>query len=102
MLILCKYMELSQKKQVSSVAIAALCLYSIQRENLVFKKALCMYDKTKCQIKSFLTLKAVAKKTDKKSKYFLANSKINLYYVRKDTHSFLVFEPLRGLNPFSH
>ena len=33
------------KKQVQSVPIAALCLYNIQRENLVFKNSLCMYDK---------------------------------------------------------
>ena len=34
--------ELSQKTMFQSVPIAALCLYNIQRENLVFKNSLCM------------------------------------------------------------
>ena len=38
-----KYNELSQKTSFQSVPIAALCLYNIQRKNLVFKNSLCMY-----------------------------------------------------------
>ena len=34
------YNELSQKTRFQSVPIAALCLYNIQRKNLVFKKSL--------------------------------------------------------------
>ena len=34
------YNELSQKTMFQSVPIAALCLYNIQRENLVFKNSL--------------------------------------------------------------
>ena len=34
--------ELSQKTRFQSVQIAALWLYNIQRESLVFKKSLCM------------------------------------------------------------
>ena len=34
------YNELSQKNRFQSVPIAALCLYNIQPENLVFKKSL--------------------------------------------------------------
>ena len=36
------YNELSQKNRFQSVPIAALCLYNIQRENLVFKNSLSM------------------------------------------------------------
>ena len=36
----CYYNELSQKTRSQSVRMAALCLYNIQRENLVFKKSL--------------------------------------------------------------
>ena len=35
------YNELSQKTGFQSVPIAALCLYNIQRENLVLKNSLC-------------------------------------------------------------
>ena len=35
-----RYNELSQKNRFQSVRITALCLYNIQRENLVFKKSL--------------------------------------------------------------
>ena len=31
------------KTRFQSVLIAALCLYNIQRENLVFKKSLCIH-----------------------------------------------------------
>ena len=46
------YNELSKKKQVQSVPIAALCLYNIQRENLVFKNSLCSCHEIKwsCEI----------------------------------------------------
>ena len=37
------YNELSHKNRFQSVPIAVLCLYKIQRENLVFKKFLCMF-----------------------------------------------------------
>ena len=37
------FYELSQKTRFQSVLIAALRLYNIQRENLVFKKSLCMW-----------------------------------------------------------
>ena len=37
------YNELSKKNRFQSVPIAALCLYNIQRENLVLKKSLCMF-----------------------------------------------------------
>ena len=40
--ILMCYNELSQKTRFQSVPIAALCLYNIQRENLVFKNSLCI------------------------------------------------------------
>ena len=36
------YYELSQKNRIQSVPIAALCLYNIQRENLVLKNSLCI------------------------------------------------------------
>ena len=36
------YNELSQNTRFQYVPIAALCLYDIQRENLVFKKSLCI------------------------------------------------------------
>ena len=36
------YNELSQKTRFQSAPIAALCLYNIQGENLVFKKSLCI------------------------------------------------------------
>ena len=37
------YNKLSQKTRFQSVPIAALRLYDIQRENLVFKKSLCLF-----------------------------------------------------------
>ena len=39
---LLSYNELSQKTRFQSVPIAALCLYNIQCENLVFKNSLCI------------------------------------------------------------
>ena len=39
------YNELSQKNRFQSVPIVALCLYNIQRENLVFKNSLCITTK---------------------------------------------------------
>ena len=43
----CRYNELSQKIRFQSVPIAALCIYNIQRENLVFKISLCTTNEEK-------------------------------------------------------